>query len=143
MLMGQYLHNIDDRGRIIIPAKLREKLSSKVVVTKGFDGCLSLFSLDEWNKFQTSLLALPANTMDARKHVRVLVGSANEVEFDKQGRINLSNNLLQGASITKECVIVGVLNRIEIWSKEMWDKYYEDASDSLEEVAEKLSGYGN
>lgn len=141
MLLGQFQHNIDDKGRIIIPIKLREKLSNVAVVTKGFDGCLSLYSTDEWEKFQSSLLTLSSNSMDARKHVRVLVGSASEVEFDKQGRINLASNLLSSAAIKKECVVVGVLDHIEIWAKEVWDEYYKDASDSLEEVAEKLSGY--
>lgn len=142
MLMGQYTHNLDEKGRIIIPSRLREKLSNVAVVTKGFDGCLSLYSKDEWEKFQTSLLTLPTNMMDARKHIRVLVGSASEVEFDKQGRINLAKNLLESAAIKKECVIVGVLDHIEIWAKETWDKYYEDAAASLEEVAEKLTNYG-
>lgn len=142
MLMGQYKHNIDDKGRIIVPSKLREKLSLSVIVTKGFDGCLALYSQDEWEKFQNTLLTLPSNTMDARKHIRVLVGSATELEFDKQGRINLAQNLLEDAKITKECVIVGVLNHVEIWSKETWDEYYEEATDSLEDVAEKLTNYG-
>ncbi len=141
MLMGNYIHNLDDKGRIIIPSKLRDKLSSVAVVTQGFDGCLALYSTEEWEKFQSSLLALPSTMKDARKHVRVLVGSANEVVFDKQGRINLSNNLLDIASIKKECVIVGVLNHIEIWAKEMWDNYFDDASASLEIVAENLTNY--
>lgn len=142
MLMGQYLHSLDEKNRLIIPSKLREKLSLTVVVTKGFDGCLALYSTEEWEKFQTSLLTLPSNMMDARKHIRVLVGSASEVEFDKSGRINLAKNLLNDAKIIKDCIIVGVLNHIEIWSKEVWDSYYDEASASLEVVAEKLNNYG-
>ena len=142
MFMGQFLHNIDDKGRIIIPAKLREQLSNCVVVTRGFDKCIALYSTEGWEKFQTSLLALPNTMQDARKNIRVLVGSASGQEFDKQGRINLPSNLTSEAGITKECVIVGVLDHIEIWSKEAWDSYYEDASSSLEDVAEKLSFIG-
>lgn len=139
--MGQYSHNMDIKGRVIIPSKLRDKLSDVVIVTIGFDECLALYSTQEWEKFQSSLLALPSTMKDARKHVRVLVGSASEIEFDKQGRINLPQNLLSAASIKKECVIVGVLDHIEIWAKDLWDSFYNDASASLEEVAENLTNY--
>ena len=142
VFMGQFLHNVDEKGRIIIPSKLREQLSNSVVVTRGFDKCIALYSAEGWEKFQTSLLALPNTMQDARKNIRVLVGSASCQEFDKQGRINLPANLTNEASITKECVIVGVLDHIEIWSKEAWDAYYDDASSSLEDVAEKLSFVG-
>jgi len=143
MFMGQYLHNLDEKGRIIIPTKIREQLTSSVVVTIGFDKCISLYSMEGWEKFQTSLLALPSNSQDARKHVRLIVGSASALEFDKQGRINLPSNLLAHAGAIKECVVVGVLDHVEIWSKEMWDSYSNDAMDTMEEVAEKLSTYGN
>ena len=142
MFMGQFLHNIDEKGRIIIPSKLREQLSNSVVVTRGFDKCIALYSTEGWEKFQTSLLALPNTMQDARKNIRVLVGSASGQEFDKQGRINLPINLIKEASISKECVVVGVLDHIEIWGKEAWDAYYDDASSSLEEVAENLSFIG-
>ena len=142
MFMGQYLHNLDEKGRIIIPTKIREQLTSTVVVTIGFDKCISLYSMEGWEKFQTSLLMLPNTMQDARKNIRVLVGSASSQEFDKQGRINLPANLIMEAAITKECVIVGVLDHIEIWSKESWDTYYNEASSSLEDVAEKLSFVG-
>ena len=96
--MGQYLHNLDDKGRIIIPNKIREQLTSSVVVTIGFDKCITLYSMEGWEKFQTSLLALPNTMQDARKNIRVLVGSASSQEFDKQGRINLPSNLINEAS---------------------------------------------
>ena len=115
--MGQFLHNIDEKGRIIIPSKLREQLSNSVVVTRGFDKCIALYSAEGWEKFQTSLLALPNTMQDARKNIRVLVGSASGQEFDKQGRINLPANLIKEASISKECVVVGVLDHVEIWGK--------------------------
>lgn len=143
MFMGQYLHNLDEKGRIIIPTKIREQLTSSVVVTIGFDKCISLYSMEGWEKFQTSLLALPSNSQDARKHVRLIVGSASALEFDKQGRINLPSNLLTHAGASKECVVVGVLDHVEIWSKEVWEAYENAAMDSMEEVAEKLSGFGN
>jgi MraZ protein len=142
MFMGQYLHNLDEKGRIIIPTKIRDQLTSSVVVTIGFDKCISLYSMEGWEKFQTSLLALPNTMQDARKNIRVLVGSASTQEFDKQGRINLPSNLLQEATISKECIILGVLDHIEIWAKESWDAYYAEASSTLEDVAEKLSVVG-
>ena len=143
MFMGQYLHNLDDKGRIIIPTKIREQLTSSVVVTIGFDKCISLYSIEGWEKFQNSLLALPSNSQDARKHVRLIVGSASALEFDKQGRINIPANLLAHAGASKECVVVGVLDHVEIWSKEAWDNYQNDAMETMEEVAEKLNNLGN
>jgi len=101
-----------------------------------------LYSLEGWEKFQNSLLALSSNSQDARKHVRLIVGSASALDFDKQGRINLPSNLLEHAGAIKECVVVGVLDHIEIWSKEVWDKYLNEAADSMEDVAERLTTFG-
>ena len=143
MFMGQYLHNLDEKGRIIIPAKIREQLTSTVVVTIGFDKSISLYSMEGWEKFQTSLLTLPANSQDARKHVRLIVGSASTLEFDKQGRINLPSNLLNHAGASKECVVVGVLDHVEIWCKDVWDSYQNSAMEDMEEIAEKLLQSGN
>ena len=143
MFMGQYLHNLDEKGRIIIPAKIREQLTPTVVVTIGFDKCIALYSMEGWEKFQNSLLTLPANSQDARKHIRLIVGSASTLEFDKQGRINLPSNLIAHAGASKECVVVGVLDHVEIWSKEMWDKYQVSAIDEMEGIAEKLLELGN
>jgi len=143
MFMGQYLHNLDEKGRIIIPTKIREQLTPTVVVTIGFDKCISLYSMEGWEKFQTSLLTLPTNSQDARKHVRLIVGSASTLEFDKQGRINLPSNLLNHAGASKECVVVGVLDHVEIWSKDVWDSYQSAAMDDMEEIAEKLLQSGN
>ena len=143
MFMGQYLHNLDEKGRIIIPTKIREQLTPTVVVTIGFDKCIALYSMEGWEKFQNSLLTLPANSQDARKHVRLIVGSASTLEFDKQGRVNLPSNLLTHAGASKECVVVGVLDHVEIWSKEMWDKYQDSAIDEMEGIAEKLLELGN
>lgn len=143
MFMGQYLHNLDEKGRIIIPAKIREQLTSTVVVTIGFDKSISLYSMEGWEKFQTSLLTLPANSQDARKHVRLIVGSASTLEFDKQGRINLPSNLLNHAGVSKECVVVGVLDHVEIWCKDVWDSYQNSAMEDMEEIAEKLLQSGN
>ena len=143
MFMGQYLHNLDEKGRIIIPTKIREQLTPTVVVTIGFDKCIALYSMEGWEKFQNSLLTLPTNSQDARKHIRLIVGSASTLEFDKQGRINLPSNLIAHAGASKECVVVGVLDHVEIWSKEMWDKYQNSAIDEMEGVAEKLLELGN
>ncbi len=138
MFMGQYNHNLDDKGRIIIPSKFREKLNLTVVATKGFDGCISVYTVEGWESFLHELQKLPNNKLDARKYIRTVVGSASECEFDKQGRIDLPSNLLADAEITKECVIIGNLDHIEIWSKEKWSSYYEGASSTFEEIAEKL-----
>lgn len=142
MFMGQYLHNLDEKGRIIIPNKIRESLTPSVVVTIGFENCISLYSVSEWENFQKTLLTLPNNSIEARKHVRLIVGSASLLEFDKQGRINLPSNLIKHANASKECVVVGVLDHVEIWSKEAWEAYSSDAIACMEEIAQKLASKG-
>jgi MraZ protein len=138
MFMGQYLHNLDEKGRIIIPTKIREQLTSSVVVTIGFDKCITLYSMEGWEKFQTSLLALPSNSQDARKHVRLIVGSASALEFDKQGRINLVNSLVEYAGIKKECTIIGVNDRLEIWALDKYNNLMEENFLQLDVISENL-----
>ena len=133
MFIGQFSHNIDDKNRITIPSKFREKLGYNAVMTIGFDQCISIYTELEWNKLQEKLLTLNSNTADARKHIRMLECSA-----DAQGRVIGPPNLIERAGINKEVILVGNLNHIEIWSKEIWEKYAKDAADKFDEIAEKL-----
>ena len=118
MLMGEYQHNIDAKGRLIVPSKFREELGEKFVVTRGMDGCLFGYPLNEWSQLEAKLQEMPLAKKDARTFVRFFYSAATECEIDKQGRINIPANLRTHASLEKGCVVIGVSNRIEIWSDE-------------------------
>ncbi|CCJ33354.1 MULTISPECIES: division/cell wall cluster transcriptional repressor MraZ [Caloramator] len=141
MFIGEYQHALDSKNRIIIPAKFREKLGSKFVMTKGLDGCLYAYPMDEWAKLEEKLKALPLTNKDARAFVRFIFSGAAEIEIDKQGRALIPQNLIEYAGIIKEIVTIGVLSRIEIWSKEKWNEY-NDQNIDYNEIAEKMSELG-
>ena len=138
MLIGEYRHNIDDKGRIIIPAKFREEIGMKFVVTRGLDGCLFVYSMDNWNKIVSKLQTLPFTKKDARTFMRFFLSGATVCEFDKQGRINLSNSLIEYADIQKECTIIGVNDRLEIWASEKLDAIMEENATNFSDIAENL-----
>ena len=137
MLMGEYHHNIDDKKRLIIPSKFREEIGDKFVVTRGLDGCLFVYSLNDWEKIINKLKTLPFTKKDARTFMRFFLSAASICEFDKQGRINLVNSLIEYAEIKKECVIIGVNDRLEIWAVERFNETLSD-SESLSLIAENL-----
>ena len=138
MFMGEFRHNIDDKGRLIIPAKFRESLGSSFVITRGLDRCLFAYPPSEWTQLEQKLKALPFTKADARKFTRFFFSGASEVEFDKQGRIHISPPLRDYARLKKECVIIGVSTRVEIWCKEQWEEYYSSSEESFNEIAESL-----
>ena len=121
MFMGEYQHSIDSKGRLIVPSKLRENLGSTFVITRGLDNCLFGYPMDEWRKLEEKLKELPMTKKDARAFARFFFSGATEVEVDKQGRINIPSTLASYAKLEKECVILGVSSKIEIWSKEAWE----------------------
>lgn len=138
MLMGEYCHNIDDKGRLIMPSKFREEIGNSFVITKGLDGCLFVYSLANWEKIISNLKSLPFTRKDARTFMRFFLASANKGEIDKQGRINVPNNLLEYAKIEKECIIIGVLDRLEIWNLAIYQEMLNNNSDSFSDIAENL-----
>ncbi len=138
MLMGEYRHNIDEKGRLIIPSKFREELGSRFVITRGIDKCLFVYSILEWNKMVDKLKELPFTKKDARTFMRMILSSATECELDKSGRVNIVNNLLSYASIKKECVIIGVNDRLEIWSEEEFNNFFNSNIDNFSDIAENL-----
>lgn len=141
MLIGEYAHSIDAKGRLIVPAKFRTELGERFIVTKGFDGCLYGYSLEEWKTIEEKIKTLPLVTgKDARNFTRFFFSSAIECEIDSQGRILISQNLREFAELQKEVVVIGVSSRIEIWSKSKWDEY-NDGQDS-DDIAEKMSMLG-
>ena len=138
MFIGLYNHTLDAKNRIIIPAKFRERLGPNAVITIGNDGCLSIYTAQEWEKLFQQLSQMNSNSSATRKHVRMLAGSASECEFDNRGRVGLPQHLIQLCNLNKEVVIVGNLTHIEIWSKERWEEYYSDAMADFDANAESL-----
>lgn len=138
MFMGEFQHTIDDKGRIIIPAKFRELLGSSFVATRGLDSCLFVYPMEEWGIMEQKLKSLSLMKSDARAFSRFFFSGATECVWDKQGRVNLPGNLRQYAKLDKDCVILGVSNRVEIWNKELWEQYFEQSEESFNEIAEKL-----
>ena len=140
MLMGEYEHSLDAKGRLIMPAKLRQDIGEKFVITKGLDGCLFAFSQEEWLNFETKLKSLPLSDKNARNFVRFFLAGATECEIDKQGRFLIPSNLRQAGSLEKEAVIIGVGTRLEIWDKTIWKS--KDEEISAEEIAENMTMLG-
>ncbi len=140
MFMGEYNHSIDNKGRLIIPAKFREQLGDTFVVTQGLDGCLFIYGNEEWEAFTEKLKQLPLTNLKARKFTRYFLAGATSCEVDKQGRILLPQKLRQSADLTKDVVLAGVGSRIEIWDSARWEENstYED----MEEIAENMEGLG-
>ena len=138
MFMGEYNHTIDAKGRLIVPSKFREQLGNEFVITKGLDGCLFVYSNEEWQNIENSFRDKPLTSKDARKFMRFFFAGAATCEVDKQGRILIPNNLREYAGIEKDVVSVGVLSRVEIWSKEKWadNGDYEDMDEIAEHMAE-------
>lgn len=142
MLIGEYEHSLDAKGRLIMPAKLREDIGEKFIVTKGLDGCLFGFSQSEWNNFQEKLKTLPLTNKNARDFVRFFLSGAIECEIDKQGRFLIASNLREYAGMEKEVAIIGVGTRIEIWNKEKWKQYNSEENISADEIAENMTMLG-
>jgi MraZ protein len=141
MFMGEYHHNIDNKGRIIVPSKFRDDLGEMFIITRGLDQCLFGYPLTEWKQLEEKLKGLPLTKKDARAFTRFFFSGATESELDKQGRINIPAPLLQYAKLEKECVVLGVSNRIEIWSKQIWEDYFSQSEDSFAEIAENMIGF--
>lgn len=141
MFIGEYQHALDAKNRIIVPSKFREALGDTFVLTKGLDGCLYAYPMEEWKILEDKLKKLPLTNKDARAFVRFFFSGANEIEADKQGRALIPQNLLEYADIKKEIVSIGVSTRLEIWSKEKWENYNNQNID-YESIAEKMSELG-
>ena len=138
MFIGEYHHTIDEKGRIIIPSKFRKELGPNFIITRGIENCLFVYPLDSWNKIVNKLETLPFTKKDARNFTRFFLSGACEAEFDKQGRINITSPLISYAKINKECIIIGTGDRLEIWSQEEWNNFFDSAKDSMSDIAENL-----
>ncbi|MBR1634046.1 MAG: division/cell wall cluster transcriptional repressor MraZ [Lachnospiraceae bacterium] len=140
MFMGEYSHSVDAKGRLIMPAKFREQLGGEFVVTKGLDNCLFVYSNEEWAGIEAKFREIPLTTKDARKFARFFFAGAAEMELDKQGRILLPQVLREFAGLKKDVVLVGVLNRIEIWDRTRWEQGC--GYDDMDEIAEHMADLG-
>ncbi|MFA7467114.1 MAG: division/cell wall cluster transcriptional repressor MraZ [Desulfotomaculaceae bacterium] len=138
MFLGEYQHTIDTKGRLIIPARFREGLGDRFVVTKGLDGCLFAYPPQEWSNLEQKMRSLPFTRADARAFVRFFFAGATECEVDKQGRVLIPANLREHATLEKEVVVIGVSSRVEIWSQARWERYNAESASSVEEIAEKI-----
>jgi MraZ protein len=142
MFYGEYLHSIDRKGRLILPAKFREVAKShfieKFYITRGLDKCLFMFPEEEWRTQESKLKAVPFTKQQSRTFNRLYFSGASEIAFDNQGRILIPQYLKDFAEIKKDVVIVGVSNRVEIWARNKWEEFYGNSRQSFEEIAEKL-----
>lgn len=137
MFMGEYHHTIDDKGRLIVPAKIRYELGSNFIVTRGLDKCLAIYPSTEWSKVIDKYKQLP-DTKDARKFKRFLLSGATANDFDKQGRVNISIPLIDYAELERDCIIIGVDDHLEVWSKDNWESFIKENEDDLSDIADKL-----
>jgi MraZ protein len=138
MFMGEYSHSIDAQGRVILPAKFREELGEHFVVTRGLEGCLSVYTMDAWKNLSGAMKRLTASKENVRAFKRFVFGSASEVEFDKQGRILIPSTLRAYAGLKKDVTVLGTGEKIEIWSKEAYEEYAAKIVPDMEKIAESL-----
>ena len=141
MFMGEFAHNIDAKGRLIVPAKFRNELGSAMIVTRGLWRLSLLYTKEAWDKIYAQLLALPTTKKEVRMYVRTLTLRPVKWSWIIRGRILIPQFLIKEAAIVKECVIVGVADKVEIWSKERWEAYSDSADDEFESIAESITDF--
>jgi len=142
MFIGEYYHNIDQKGRLAIPIKFRNELARGAVVTKGLDDCLFLYTKEEWEKLAAKLAQLPISKSNTRAFARLMLAGAMDVELDTQGRVVLPEYLRKYAGLNKKVVVAGLYNRLEIWDEEKWNVYKKGTEKSSGDIAEALGELG-
>ena len=142
IFLGEYRHKIDDKWRLALPIKFRDKLKEGVVITKGLDSCLFVYTQDDWQILAEKIAKLPLTQSNARAFARLMLAGAIDVKLDKQGRVILPPYLSQYAGLKNKVTIAGVYNRLEIWSRGRWGRYKKNAEENSSEIAEKLSDLG-
>ncbi|MBI5221914.1 MAG: division/cell wall cluster transcriptional repressor MraZ [Candidatus Magasanikbacteria bacterium] len=142
MFIGEYLHNLDEKGRLAVPKKFRSDLAKGAVVTRGLDNCLFLYTKTEWKKLADKLAALPFSQSNARAFARLMLGGAMDVEVDKQGRMVLPEYLRVFAGLKKNVVIAGLYSRLELWDQAKWEEYKVKTESSSSEIAERMFELG-
>lgn len=137
MFLGEYRHSIDVKGRIIIPSKLRDGLGSDFIITRGLDGCLFIYPKCEWDNIINKYKEIP-DTKNKRQFMRIFLSGATICEYDKQGRINIPTPLIEFADLKKDCIIIGVDERLEVWSKERWEDFINTNESDISDIADSL-----
>ena len=140
--MGEYNHTIDAKGRVILPADFRSELGESFIITKGLDSCLFIYTMTEWENLSTKLKQLPLAKAEARAFVRFFFSGARQLECDKQGRFLVPAALRAHAKLQKDVVLIGISSRIELWSREEWNRYNEEINPSVSSIAENLVDLG-
>lgn len=138
MFMGEFHHNIDDKARIVLPSKFRNMLGDRFIITRGLEGCLFIYTLSDWNDLVDKLKKIPFTKKDARAFLRFFLSGACECTFDKQGRIAIPSTLVNYANLIKECVVIGVNDRLEVWSNEKYEEYFKSNEENISDMAESL-----
>ncbi|HOK17332.1 MAG TPA: division/cell wall cluster transcriptional repressor MraZ [Candidatus Paceibacterota bacterium] len=142
MLIGEYHYNLDSKGRIAMPAKLRTLLGEEVTITRGLDSCLFIFPKKDWEEIVSKIKNLPLSQANSRAFQRLMLAGAMNVSSDNQGRIIIPDYLRKFANLKKKIVIAGVYNRLEIWDEELWEEYKKRTEKESSNIAEKLSDLG-
>lgn len=135
MFIGEFQYNIDSKGRISMPAEFRELLGEEVFVTKGLEGCLTIYSIEEFQQIYKELQKLKVTDKKSREYLRVFSSNTQRISFDKAGRLNLSNKMVELADLKKSCMIVGMLDHLELWDKDRWSAYYNAVEGDYEDNA--------
>lgn len=138
VFFGEFRHNIDAKGRLSIPAKMRNQCGETVYVTRGNEGCLSVYNEEGWAEYYKNLEKLSQKKKDSRTYLRLVASRVSECEFDKLGRINIPGVLRSHSNLEKECVVVGVGDHMEIWNQKAWDDFYDENNDRFDELSEGL-----
>ena len=142
MFIGEYQHILDNKKRVAVPAKFRAQFKKGLVVTRGLDGCLFIYSRDEWDKIAEKLGSMPVGEKSTRSFIRMVLAGATDGVLDSQGRILIPEYLKEYAGLKKDVTIAGLFNRLEIWDSRIWEKYKKSAEKNQDEVAEQLGKLG-
>lgn len=142
MFIGEYQHSIDLKKRLALPSKFRGKFKKKIVITRGLDNCLFVYSLTEWEKIAEKLGSMPVGESSTRSFVRLMLAGAVDVELDSQGRILIPDYLKKYAHLDKNVIIAGLYNRLEVWDQAEWEKYKNSAEKNQDKIAEQLGKLG-
>ncbi|MBI2041980.1 MAG: division/cell wall cluster transcriptional repressor MraZ [Candidatus Nealsonbacteria bacterium] len=142
MLIGEYKHTIDSKKRLAIPAKFRQSLGEKAVITKGLENCLVIYTLKEWERLAKKLEDMPSSQADARNFARMMLSGASEAELDKLGRVLIPDYLKNYACLKKDIAILGLSNKIEIWDGEKWEEHKKRTETEAGDIAERLKELG-
>ncbi|MCR5184915.1 MAG: division/cell wall cluster transcriptional repressor MraZ [Bacilli bacterium] len=140
MFFGSFFHSLDDKGRLVIPRKMREELGTKAYVMKGYDGALSIYKNEAFEQVMAQSATLPFEKKDARAYLRVQLATVSELDVDKSGRVQIPTQLLNQYHIGKDVIVLGVFDHIEVWDKEKYEEYIKSMDENFEDIAEKLKG---